>query len=313
MNVNVDNFIRAETDNYFARHAQDAGGIGRFLHIRQPTQPKYQPVIRMNRDTVYSVVVLDLAEPATIVFPDAGGRFISMMVVNEDHYVKLVAYDAGEYMLTADKMGTRYAEVIFRAFVDANGPEDIKAANALQDCIQVKQKAPGVLELPQWDLASLSACRAALLELGAFAPDLTRTFGDVGVVDPVRHLLGTANGWGGNPEQDATYALVSPERNDGQTPHILELKDVPVDGFWSLTVYNADGYLEPNEYGAYSVNSVTAAPNPDGSFEVHFGGDPAAGNYLHIMPGWNYAVRMYRPRLPILDGRWRFPVATPVT
>ena len=38
----------------------------------------------------------------------------------------------------------------------------------------------------------------------------------------------------------------------------LTVRDVPVDGFWSISVYNADGFFEPNERGAYSVNNITA-------------------------------------------------------
>lgn len=44
----------------------------------------------------------------------------------------------------------------------------------------------------------------------------------------------------------------------------------------------------------------------------HFGGDPNQPNYLAIMPGWNYTVRLYRPRKAILDGAWKFPDAEPV-
>jgi hypothetical protein len=62
----------------------------------------------------------------------------------------------------------------------------------------------------------------------------------------VRHLVGTALLWGGNPEKDALYLSVTPARNDGTTVHQLTVGDVPVDGFWSVTVYNAEGYLEPN-------------------------------------------------------------------
>jgi hypothetical protein len=119
-----------------------------------------------------------------------------MMVVNEDHYVKLVAYDAGEYTLTAAKMGTRYAEAVFHRFVNAHDPEDIKAANVLQDFIEARLKSLGVFEVPKWDRESLDTCRAAILGLNPFAPASTRTFGDVDPVDPVRHLIGTARTWG---------------------------------------------------------------------------------------------------------------------
>ncbi len=81
--------------------------------------------------------------------------------------------------------------------------------------------------------------------------------------------------------------------------------DVPVDGFWSISVYNAEGFFEPNERGAYSVNNLTSVPNPDGSVTVCFGG--SGPNSIPITDGWNYLVRLYRPRPEILSGDWRFP------
>ena len=81
--------------------------------------------------------------------------------------------------------------------------------------------------------------------------------------------------------------------------------DVPVDGFWSISVYNAEGFFEPNEQGAYSVNNITAARNDDGSVTVRFGG--SGDNSLPVTEGWNYLVRLYRPRPEILTGAWNFP------
>jgi hypothetical protein len=70
--------------------------------------------------------------------------------------------------------------------------------------------------------------------------------------------------------------MASVEKNDGKTPHAVTVKDVPVDAFWSITVYNADGYLEKNEIGRNSLNNSSATPNEDGSYTIHFGGDPKA-------------------------------------
>jgi hypothetical protein len=138
-------------------------------------------------------------------------------------------------------------------------------------------------------------------------------FGPRAQVDPVRHLIGTALHWGGNPEDEATYLNVTPRQNDGSTVHRLTVKDVPVDGFWSISVYDTDGYFEPDRRQAYSVNSVTAAADRDGSVTVQFGGrETQTPNCLSIMPGWNYMVRLYGPRPEILDGRWQFPMAVAV-
>ncbi len=83
----------------------------------------------------------------------------------------------------------------------------------------------------------------------------------------------------------------------------------------SISLYNKDGYFQENEYNAYSVNSVnsvTATPNEDGSFTIHFGGDPKSANYLHLTDGWNYTVRLYQPRKEVLEGTWIFPDVKPL-
>ena len=307
--VTVDNFPRVETDYYF-KGRFDEGCFGKFCTEREPRAVDRQAVIRLNRDTPYTNGVFDLSTPVTVVKPDTGKRFQSMIVINEDHYIKLVAYKPGTYTLTQSKMGSRYVMVVFRTFMDPNDPADMNTGHALQDQIKSIQASPGKFEVPDWDQDQRQHLHDALLGLGPFVPDSRRMFGDNAEVDPVRHLIGTAGGWGGNREQDALYLNVNPKGNDGQTPHILTVKDVPVDGFWSITVYNAKGFYEAPE-SSISVNSVTAKKNPDGSVTVHFGGDTSQPNYLRIMPGWNYTVRLYRPRAEVLDGKWTFPQATP--
>src|SRR6185369_8092576 len=121
------------------------------------------------------------------------------------------------------------------------------------------------LELPEWDQASQNRVREALLVLASTLPDTSGAFGPKGKVDPVRRLICTASAWGGNPEKDALYVNVTPGQNDGKTVYKLTVKDVPVDGFWSISVYNAQGYFEENQYNAYTLNNLTAKKNADGS------------------------------------------------
>jgi hypothetical protein len=83
---------------------------------------------------------------------------------------------------------------------------------------------------------------------------------------------------------------------------------VPVDGFWSITVYNTEGYIAPNELGVYSLNNYAAQANADGTVTILFGGcDGSTPNCIPTPEVWNYLVRLYRPRPEIVDGTWAFP------
>lgn len=304
--VNVDNFTRAETDRMFAAIQQQAGGVNQWLHYREPTPVDQQTIVRMNRDTLYSGAIVDISASASLTIPDAGHRYVSVMIVNQDHYINAVLHDPGEHELTTEQFGTPYVLVGARVLVDPADPADVAAVNALQDQLGLKAGTARPFTLPDYDQASLDATRGALLELGNGLHGYQHSFGAKDEVDPVHHLIATAGGWGGMPDHEATYLNVNPGLPPAE--YQLTVRDVPVDGFWSITVYNAKGFIEPNDRGAYSVNNITATPNQDGSVTVHFGGcGDGRLNCLPVMDGWNYIVRLYRPRAEILDGTWAFP------
>ncbi len=309
--VTADNFTRAETDTYFANIVKSAGGVGKFFHRREIEPIDNQIVIRGNRDTVYSAAVFDLdAGPVMVTLPDAGKRFMSMIVIDEDQYTPAVYY-GGSHNFTKQQIGTRYLMLALRTFFDPNDPEDIKKVHALQDTVKVSQQSPGTFEIPKWDPVSHQKVKDALLVLYATVPDQNRMFGTREQVDPVRRLIGSAGGWGGNPDTEAKYLNVNPSKNDGKAVYKLTIpSDVPVDGFWSVTLYDAEGRFQKNEYDAYSVNNLTGKKSADGSIAVKFGGcDGKVANCLPTVPGWNYMVRFYRPRAEILSGKWKFPDA----
>lgn len=313
--VTADNFIRAESDRYFGLTVQ-RGGFGRFAHWRELVPVGAATVVRPNRDTLYSTGVFDLdAGPVSVTLPDAGRRFMSLALINEDHHVVDVHYGAGQYSVSKANVGTRYVLLGVRTLVDPASPDDLKQVRVLQDAISVEQPdGPGRFEVPNWDEASRAKVRSALFALGETLDDSRGMFGKAGKIDPVRHLIASATAWGGNPEKDAYYQIVTPEHNDGKTNYRLEVANVPVDAFWSISVYNSAGRFEQNTLEAYTLNNLTAKKGEDGSISVRFGGcTPEVVNCLPIMPGWNYMVRFYLPGKPILDGSWKLPEAQPAS
>ena len=304
--VNVDNFVRAETARMFDGALASTGGVNRWTHNRVPTPLEEQNVIRMNRDTLYSMAVVDIGSGASLTLPEADGRYMSAMVVNEDHYINEIFDEPGTYRLTTDTLDTPFVMIALRTLVDPADASDLATVVDLQDAVVLEADSARAYAHDDYDEESRKSTFDALIELSRGMPDSLRTFGRRDEVDPVRHLIGTAFGWGGLPESAAYYVVAADPQAVGD--YTMTLRDVPADAFWSVTIYNRDGFLEPNPYDSYSLNNLTATPDPDGSYRLHLSpeGD-GVSNHLYVMDGWNYALRLYKPRPSALDGTWSPP------
>ncbi len=310
--VTVFNYVRAESNVQMRGYIDKTGCFGTFRHSRDPYDVHHQVTVRAQRDTLYSFGVFDLTSPLTITMPDPTGRYQSFHVISEDHSMPVVGHGPGTLELTEEFVGTRYVFVVIRTFADPNDDTDLAAAHALQDRVVVEQADAGSFDVPDWDDDEVAAMRNAIMVVSAAVPDSTKCFGNKDDIDPIYMLLGAALGWGGLPVSETLYQNIVPDQNDGTTPHVLTVGDVPVDGFWSVTMYDIEGWMPVNEYDAYSYNNVTAERDADGNVTIHFGGDPDQPNFLPIQPGWNYVVRLYRPHAEITAGTWKFPAPVPV-
>jgi len=308
--VTIDNFARAASDIEFDKYVKLAGGINKFYHFREPTPVDNQPTIRMNRDTLYSTAIVDISEGATLTLPDVGDRYMSAMIVNQDHFINEVFYGGGTYTLDMETFDTPYVIVYMRTLVDADDPNDVAAVNAIQDQMKIEAVSSNPFNLPDYDKEAYETLVDLTNQLLPFSTNkVTGVFGRKEDVDPVRHLIGTGIGWAGLPHNHAYYPANVPNLPVGE--YKIEVPpEVPVGAFWSVTVYNADGYMEPNDLGRNNYNNVSAEPNDDGSITIHLGAcDDGRVNCIPITPGWSYAVRLYQPRAEILDGSWSFPLS----
>lgn len=309
--VTVDNFVRAATDLELRKYVTLSGGVNTVFHLRELTPIDQQTTIRMNRDTLYSVAIIDIRDGASITLPDTGDRYISAHIINQDHYMDVFS-GGGTHTIDQETFLTPYVALIVRTLVDAEDLDDVAKVHAFQDQIVVDAGSAIPFITPNYDEDTFEDVLKAALGLASFVPDSSATFGMPDEVDPVRHLLGTAFGWGGLPEDEAFYLNIEPGLPVGE--YRIEVPaDVPVGAFWSVSLYNARGFFEPNALNAYSINSVTGTRNEDQSVTVHLGGcNDGRVNCLPIMDGWNYAVRLYQPGAEIINGDWTFPAAQAV-
>jgi hypothetical protein len=308
--VNIDNYVMAETAKHFANMHKFARGVNRFSHGRRPVPVDRQSIERMNRDTIYSSAIVDISAGATLTVPDAGGRYMSVVVVDENNYTTAILHDGGTYPLSVEEHGTPFVAVLVRILVDPTNARDLEIAHALQQAVSVEANADHDYSPTHYDAASHQTTHNLLKQLGEGMTEASGCNGTRQEVSPIRHMVSAAYGWGGLPTHEVVYINDTRPRAGGH--YQLNVREVPVDGFWSISVYNKEGFFEQNAYESYSINNVFAAPNADGSFTINFGDDPKVGentaeNFLYIMPGWSYVVRLYQPRQDVLTGAWLFP------
>ena len=256
------------------------------------------------------------AGPVTITLPDAGKRFMSMQVIDEDQYYadgrlrRRHAHAARARRSARAMWPPRSASSSIPAI-----PRTSKQVHALQDAIKVEQKSAGQVRGAELGPGEPEqSARRAARRSARRCPTRKRMFGTKDEVDPVRHLIGAAIGLGRQSREGRVLSqrhAAAERRQDRLSAHVSRTCRSTASGRSASTTRTATSSRIAQN--AYSVNNLTAKKNADGSVDVQFGGcDGKAANCLPITPGWNYIVRLYRPRAEILDGSWKFPEPQPV-
>ncbi|WOH38625.1 DUF1214 domain-containing protein [Thalassotalea fonticola] len=302
--VTEDNFVRAASDIQMQNYIKRFSNLGRFHHNRWMYDLNNQVSKRVNLDTIYSFAIVDLNSPVEITMPDTNGKYQSLMVVSQEH--SITTYYQGTHILSQKSIGSRYAFMLIRTFVDKTDKESLLITHQLQNAVQLKQDDIGNFSVPQYEQASFDKISKKIMNTGTEKVSLRGYFGHVDQIEPKKHRYGAAYGWGGLPEKDAIYEQGKVDNPDGLASYFLTVESVPVDAFWSISIYNEHGLFEPDESAVYSINSTTAEKNIDGSVTIHFGRSGSKNN-LAIFNNWNYVVRLYQPRAEILRNEWFFP------
>lgn len=307
--VTDENYGLAESEIIFMDNIQKisavtgTSGTGVFMHLRKGADPKDRAIMRINFDTLYSMAIVDLTEPATLTMPETDGRYQSTWLITDEHYNPDAFVKPGTYTLTQEDMGRRYIALVVRTQVNVADPADLAIVHELQDQLQLEQKARGAYTPSgDWNMEEVLAMRAKYAKIGQEEGITSEVmFGKKDETPLKEHNVGTAMGWGGLTPERAVYPSIFAESTKPQT---LTLKDVPAAAFWSITVYDAEGYPQGD---VFNINSAFAVPNEDGSYTIHFGGDKDSVNHMDIFEGWNIALRIYEPTEAYFNGEWVMP------
>ena len=304
-------YPRAETDRSFYNIATQGGGVNRFFKIRKPVPLDGQTVVRMNKDTLYSAAIVDTSKGATITVPIMpAGRYFSVLLVDNDHYAPEVFYTQGIHKLPTD---TKYLATVVRIqLLRPNDLADIALVNKLQDQFVITAGSADAFAKPQWNKVSLDALTAKYnAEFAKFDKYPDGWMGPRGVADDKTRHLGVAGAWGLFPNKDAVYINYNP-RQPATGCYTATYKVPENKGFWSITVYGADGYMKSDNS---VLNKLNGKVNANGSFKAYFGSAAACGNVpnrIEISDGWNFLMRVYRPGASVLNGSYKLPAVTPV-
>jgi hypothetical protein len=298
--VTLENYEVAESDLAFY-NVTKLVGMNTFFHF--PTGAfdlDNQTVVRMNRDTYYSGAIIDTTQGATVTIPETNGRYLSVMVVQNDHYIDQVFLEPGTHEITSD---TDFAMVALRIRANQSEPGDDEAIAALRAGVKLAVGGNASHVRPNYDMEQLVALRDELTVEGTKLGTLMGMQGAHGTIEPMMHLYGTAIGWGLLPDAQAQY-LGSPKfANDGCYMASYSAPPFNTPGFFSITIYDADGWIY-TEDGI--LNEFNMSLNDDGSFDAYFGECGDVDNNLPTVDGWNYILRIYEPRLDELQ-EFRLP------
>lgn len=312
--ITPENYAKAETQIIFSDYKENiaaatgTNGVGT-IYVVGIMDPDDRTIVRPNFDTIYSIAILDLTEPATLVMPETNGRYQSAWMITEEHYNPYSINEAGEYEITKENTGSDYVFLAMRTAVNIKDEADMETTMDLVNQIEIMQTSTGDYNpTAEYDQDEVLAMRDYYLKvMKQKSYKSSEVFGAKGTMTLEQHNVGTAYGWGGFTEDQAVYLT---HFFEGDTPGTLTLKDVPIpeNSFWSVTVYNDESFAVGK---SYNINSLFAVPNDKGEYVIHFGGDNEADNYLDIYEDWNYTFRVYLPQEEYFNGEWKEPKFVP--
>jgi hypothetical protein len=136
----------------------------------------------------------------------------------------------------------------------------------------------------------------------------------------LKRAIVTQIGLGANLPEDAIYPINLADETgqplDGANAYVLHFDKgttPPANAFWSLTLYDPEGYQVANSLNRFAVSSwMPFKYDPDGSLDLYFhNASPGAAKEVNWLPApkgpFNLTMRLYAPKSDALTGKWNPP------
>ncbi len=289
--VTQDNFVQAFTNLRLAALVKTTGGVNKFFTMPVPSSnPDEQFVVRMNRDTPYSVSVIDMSSGNVYVTVPETDKYVTIQIVDENHETQPMIYGAGKHKITAK---TDHAFVIVRT-LEGDIRKDL--------VIEAGSAKP--LKTKEWDMESFHAVDKAANLIFGDGYDQSKAFGNKESGQTAyMNYIGVAGGWGGAMVQDNIYQ--TSQYFTANACYETTFADPEAKYFWSATVYNGDGRMF-NDVANIS-SEMTPTKNTDGTYTLHFGCEGQSNN-IPTMEGnatgkFNVVMRHYGPSKSVSNGK----------
>ena len=289
--------------------AQSRAAVNQFAHSRKLTPTDDQPVVRMNRDTYYSFVVVDVSQGASITIPPIPeGKYVSVQPVTMDHRIQPMSYGSGTF-----ELATHYGSHMY-LIVRLDNTLSEAEANAIQDGMAINAGSAQPFAAEPVNRESFDAVEQSLR---AKLSELVATFGgdavygmftaptddSRGLYDFDKYTVGAAIGWGGAQLGDNLYE--SSPNYPAEGCYSATFDDPDNGAFWSFTVYDQNGFMFDD---VAHMSSDIATANADGTYTVNMGCGADAENNLPISNDtgvFNFVVRHYIPSERVKFGGYR--------
>jgi len=281
--VTQENFPQAFTNMRLGAMVQKTGGVNKFFTMPvPPSDPNKQFVVRMNRDTPYSVSVIDMSSGEVYVTIPETDKYVTIQIVDENHETQPMIYGSGRHKITAK---TTHAFVIVRAL-----------EGEIRDNLVIEAGSAKPFEVKKWDMESFKAVDKAGNIDFSDGYDQSKAFGNTESGQTAyMNYVGCAGGWGGAMVEDNIYQ--TSQYMSADACYEMTFADPKAKYFWSATVYNGDGRMF-NDVANIS-SEMNPVKNADGTYTLRFGCDGKPNN-IPIAEGnttgkFNVLLRHYGP------------------